>query len=279
MFQKFIKSFLVILVILIGINSSIVYAVDWVTISGEVTTKDGTPLCAMVLANGQHMFSCDPIGQYSLYVPLDNNEQITLYVFSDGRLPFKRILNRWENTIDISMSTCADEGNGNDFSIMAGLWTGTKIQFNVSENGEITTVGSAIKVPNAYGELTPVALQLGPIAVKIGTCTYQSTSYFYDTIPITNNYFSVEREGTSGKTTITGDFYSATESAGEYTIFDYECSSNTNSSDSWSASAQTGVAPALSTKLNSNFSSNSTNYEYDYENGNLLKVIVLYSVV
>ena len=61
---------------------------DWVNINGTVT-YNGTPLCAMVLANGQYMFSCDPDGEYQLSVPLDPNGEITLFVFVDGLAPFK----------------------------------------------------------------------------------------------------------------------------------------------------------------------------------------------
>ena len=60
----------------------------WETIQGTVT-YNGTPLCAMVLANGQYMFSCDPDGEYQLSVPLDSNGEITLFAFVDGLAPFK----------------------------------------------------------------------------------------------------------------------------------------------------------------------------------------------
>jgi hypothetical protein len=60
----------------------------WVTIQGTVT-HNGNPLCAMVLANGQYMFSCDPDGEYQLTVPLDPNGEITLFAFVDGLAPFK----------------------------------------------------------------------------------------------------------------------------------------------------------------------------------------------
>jgi len=61
---------------------------DWETIQGTVT-YNGTPLCAMILANGEYMFSCDPDGEYELYVPLDDNGEITLFAFVDGLAPFK----------------------------------------------------------------------------------------------------------------------------------------------------------------------------------------------
>ncbi|MDM8521950.1 hypothetical protein QUF80_01125 [Desulfococcaceae bacterium HSG8] len=64
----------------------------WVKISGEVSDENGTPLCAMVLANGEHMFSCAGDGKYELEVPLDGNGEITLFGFCDGLQPYKEIL-------------------------------------------------------------------------------------------------------------------------------------------------------------------------------------------
>jgi len=107
MFQKFVRLFFVITVVAGIINFSAVYAAEWVTVSGDVTTADGTLLCAMVLANGQHMFTCDPIGKYSLYVPLDDNEQITLFGFCEGLMPFKIVLNKWQTNYNIQMSPCS----------------------------------------------------------------------------------------------------------------------------------------------------------------------------
>ena len=64
----------------------------WETINGTVT-HNGTPLCAMVLANGQYMFSCgENQGIYELEIPLDENGEITLFAFVDGLAPFKQIL-------------------------------------------------------------------------------------------------------------------------------------------------------------------------------------------
>ena len=60
-----------------------------VAIKGNVRTDDGTPICAMVLANGQYMFSCDGAGTFNLNVPLDENNQITVFSFADGFAPFR----------------------------------------------------------------------------------------------------------------------------------------------------------------------------------------------
>jgi len=64
-------------------------APEWVPINGNVRLADGTPVCAMVLANGQYMFSCGGDGAYSLNVPLDNQGQVTLFAFADGFAPFR----------------------------------------------------------------------------------------------------------------------------------------------------------------------------------------------
>jgi len=65
-----------------------VQANDWVSIEGKVQIADGTPICAMVLANGQYMFSCDGTGAFGLNVPLDDAGQVTLFSFADGFAPF-----------------------------------------------------------------------------------------------------------------------------------------------------------------------------------------------
>jgi hypothetical protein len=63
---------------------------NWARITGTVASG-GTSLCAMVLANGQYMFSCGVNdGTYDLTVPLDSNDEITHYVFVSGFKPYKR---------------------------------------------------------------------------------------------------------------------------------------------------------------------------------------------
>ena len=59
-------------------------------ITGSITL-DGTPLCALVLANGQFMFTCgDRKGAFDLTVPLDDQGKITLFGFSSGLAPFQQ---------------------------------------------------------------------------------------------------------------------------------------------------------------------------------------------
>jgi subtilisin family serine protease len=73
---------------------------------GEIKAENETPLCAMVLANGQHMFTCGAnFGLYDLVVPLDENGTITLYGFCSGFAPFKTILTPEEAlSLDITMA-------------------------------------------------------------------------------------------------------------------------------------------------------------------------------
>jgi hypothetical protein len=41
----------------------------------------------MILASGQHVFSCDGTGSYTLRIPLDINGQYKLQVYADGFAP------------------------------------------------------------------------------------------------------------------------------------------------------------------------------------------------
>jgi hypothetical protein len=61
---------------------------DRINISGRILLQNSnTPVCAMVLANGEFQFSCDGTGNYSLNIPLDGNGQFKLQVYADGFAP------------------------------------------------------------------------------------------------------------------------------------------------------------------------------------------------
>lgn len=64
---------------------------NWVPIDGVVSHR-GLPVCAMLLANGQHQFTCSGDGSYSLSVPPDGNGNITLYCFAAGFAPYKQVM-------------------------------------------------------------------------------------------------------------------------------------------------------------------------------------------
>ena len=63
----------------------------WYDISGTIENESGASLIAMALANGQYMFTSNPIGKFYLTVPLDSNDEITFYGFCSGLSPYKII--------------------------------------------------------------------------------------------------------------------------------------------------------------------------------------------
>jgi hypothetical protein len=87
------------------------YAVDWVPISGQILFGS-TPLCSMVLANGQHTFSCDGSGNYNLSVPLDLQGLITLQVFTAGFAPYRQLLTPGQAT-HFTVNMLRDEAGRN----------------------------------------------------------------------------------------------------------------------------------------------------------------------
>ena len=78
-------------------------------IAGEVLLQNTqTPICAMVLANGRYMFSCDGTGSYFLKIPLDNNGQFKLQVYADGFAPSIRTFDEFKTTNIVSMARAAE---------------------------------------------------------------------------------------------------------------------------------------------------------------------------
>jgi hypothetical protein len=61
----------------------------WYNISGNIENESGAALVAMVLANGQYMFTSNPVGEFHLTMPLDSNDEITLFGFCSGLSPYK----------------------------------------------------------------------------------------------------------------------------------------------------------------------------------------------
>ena len=55
------------------------------TFWGTIRNDEGSKVCGLVLANGQQMFTCDPLGEYGLTVPLDKNLEVKLMSFADGQ--------------------------------------------------------------------------------------------------------------------------------------------------------------------------------------------------
>ena len=61
------------------------FAID---LKGSVTTADGAPVCALVLASGKSIFSCNPQGSFNLAdLATESDGTITLQVYASGFYP------------------------------------------------------------------------------------------------------------------------------------------------------------------------------------------------
>jgi len=77
----------------------------WIDISGNVFIQNTqTPVCAIILANGQHTFSCDGTGAYALHIPLDANGQFKLQVYADGYAPSIQNFDEFSTTNAVRMA-------------------------------------------------------------------------------------------------------------------------------------------------------------------------------
>ncbi|MCP4352436.1 MAG: hypothetical protein GY795_43810 [Desulfobacterales bacterium] len=85
------KKIMFIITLAVSFISGTACAAEWVNISGTVY-YGSQPLNAMVLANGQHMFTDPSDGRYELEVPLNEDGEITLFGFCDGFAPFRQTL-------------------------------------------------------------------------------------------------------------------------------------------------------------------------------------------
>ncbi len=83
-------------------------------ISGTVNFG-AIPVCALVLANGMTMFSCNENqGKFTLDVPLDQDGNITLMVFAAGFKPYKKIIQADPDTDVDGFKDSLDEDDDND---------------------------------------------------------------------------------------------------------------------------------------------------------------------
>ncbi len=82
---------------------------DRINITGRVLSQDSeTPVCAMVLANGQFQFSCDGSGNYSLDIPLDANGQFKIQVYADGFAPNIQVFDEFQPVNDVRMAWASE---------------------------------------------------------------------------------------------------------------------------------------------------------------------------
>ena len=80
-----------------------------INISGKVLLQNSqTPICAMVLANGKYLFSCDGSGSYALNIPLDSNGRFKLQVYADGFAPTIQTFDEFQSTNDVRMARAVE---------------------------------------------------------------------------------------------------------------------------------------------------------------------------
>ena len=77
-------------------------------VTGTVT-YDGAPVSAMVLVNGQYMFTSGQDGKYTLYVPLDGKGQITVQCFCSGLAPYKQSITPTEDLSSVDIALTQEE--------------------------------------------------------------------------------------------------------------------------------------------------------------------------
>jgi hypothetical protein len=82
-------------------------ASDWISVGGNVHFGT-TPVCALVLINGQAQFSCDGTGRYDMQIPVDDNGMITVMAFADGFAPFNQIVTP-EQAADYAIDILLDQ--------------------------------------------------------------------------------------------------------------------------------------------------------------------------
>ena len=80
-----------------------------IDITGKVLSQNSqTPTCAMVLANGEHSFSCDGSGSYALVIPLDNKGQFKLQVYADGFAPATQTFDEFSAANDVRKARASE---------------------------------------------------------------------------------------------------------------------------------------------------------------------------
>ena len=80
-----------------------------INIAGKVLLQNSqTPICAMVLANGQFMFTCDGSGRYALNIPLDSSGQFKLQVYADGFAPTIQTFDEFKATNTVRMARATE---------------------------------------------------------------------------------------------------------------------------------------------------------------------------
>ena len=106
----------------------------WINISGTVFLQDSqTPVCSMVLANGQYVFTCDGTGNYAMRIPLDTNGQYKLQVYADGFAPNVQRFDEHSASNVVRMTRSVECQTGDTTSPVITLLSSNPIDLNVGD--------------------------------------------------------------------------------------------------------------------------------------------------
>ena len=107
----------------------------WINISGTVFLQNSqTPVCAMVLANGQYMFTCDGTGNYAMSIPLDSNGQFKLQVYADGFAPTVQRFDEYSASNVVRMTRAVECQTGDTTAPIITLQAANPIDLNIGDN-------------------------------------------------------------------------------------------------------------------------------------------------
>lgn len=79
-----------------------------VELGGTVKTLGRTDICAVVLASGQFMFSCNGTGRYELTRTLDTNGQFKLQIYADCSAPTIQSFEEFKTRNDARMARASE---------------------------------------------------------------------------------------------------------------------------------------------------------------------------
>jgi len=80
-----------------------------IDVSGTVLLQNtDTPVCAMVLGNGQFGFTCDSTGSYAANIPLDANGQYKLQVYAQGFAPMVQAFDEFTTNVEVRLARAAE---------------------------------------------------------------------------------------------------------------------------------------------------------------------------
>lgn len=117
-------------------------AATWIEIDGEVTAE-GMPVCALVLVNGQRMFSCDTnSGQYKLDVPLDKNGEVTVQAFANGFAPFRKTITP-SGAVSIDIAMARASADSRSLAVTSSVSAG-QTDSTVNVSGTIQSDGTPV---------------------------------------------------------------------------------------------------------------------------------------